>query len=246
MTPKAAASAAVGRKTRSTSNGPDGSNADSGSNQSTSSKAAIFCGNANSAAVGGSALVAIKSPVANQLPQYYVKAVSNSAHPGTWDLYEGFMENGKEHGLGRYTWADSESLLCTWNQGRCREKENREAQRRRQSTRQSTQLKQAEILKNGARMKKKNSACFFCVFCTNPTSADNCECLNCRTSWCSKCEKQWKWAGYRNRRPPCQCIIAKDGLATKSSDHAVQKGVIEEVVSHHFKRRPGIATVNEV
>ena len=194
---------------------------------------------------GSAPPVAMKSPVASQSPQYYVKAVSNSANPATWDLYEGFMENGKEHGLGRYTWADSESLLCTWNQGRCREKENREAQRRRQSTRQSTQLKQAEILKNGARMKKKNSACFFCVFCTNPTSADNCECLNCRTSWCSKCEKQWKWAGYRNRRPPCHCIIAKDGLATKSSDQAVQKGVIEEVVSHHFKRRPGIATVND-
>ena len=71
---------------------------------------------------GSAPPVAMKSPVASQSPQYYVKAVSNSANPATWDLYEGFMENGKEHGLGRYTWADSESLLCTWNQGRCREK----------------------------------------------------------------------------------------------------------------------------
>ena len=234
MAHKATASAAVGRKTRST-------------------KAAISSGNANSAAVGGwlTALVAIKSPVANQSPQYYVKAVLNSAHSATWDLYEGFMEKGKEHGLGRYTWADSECLLGTWDQGSCEEKDSREAERKefRQRTRQGTQEKQAkeaESRKNAPGTKKKDSACKGqCVFCTNPTSTDNFECLHCFTSWCSKCEKQWKWAGYRNRRPPCHCIIARDGLATKSWDQAVQKCVIDRVESHCFKRRSGIATVND-
>ena len=88
MAPKAAASAAVGRESRSASKGPDGSKAVSGGIQSassftgskagfpsSSSKAAISAGNADSAAVGGSAPpVAMKSPVANQSQQYYVKS----------------------------------------------------------------------------------------------------------------------------------------------------------------------------
>jgi hypothetical protein len=108
-----------------------------------------------------------------------VKAVSNSANPGTWDLHEGFMDKGKEHGLGRYTWADSECLICTWDQWSCDEKDSRESERKefRQRTRQGTQEKQAkeaESLKNAPDTKKKDSACKGqCVFCTNPTSTKN-------------------------------------------------------------------------
>ena len=191
----------------------------------------------------------MKSPVANQSPQYYVKAVKNSTKKDNWDLYEGFMVKGKKHGLGRYTWADSECMLCMWNQGSCKEQETREAEKQHvlQRTRRQTQTAQADESRSfNPTPKKKNSACKGqCVFCTNPTSTENCECLHCLTSWCLNCEKQWKWVGFGNRRPPCHCIIATDGLATKSWDQAIQNCVIEEVVSHHFKRRPVIATVND-
>jgi hypothetical protein len=88
----------------------------------------------------------MKSHVANQSPQYYVKAVKNSTKKDNWDLYEGFMVKGKKHGLGRYTWADSECMLCMWNQGSCKEQETREAEKQHvlQRTRRRTQTAQAD------------------------------------------------------------------------------------------------------
>jgi hypothetical protein len=91
MAPKAAASAAVGRETRSASKGPDGSRAVSGGIQSASSftgskagfpsRSSKAAGNANSAAVGGSAPPVAMKPIAAILCESRLK-LCKSRHLG--------------------------------------------------------------------------------------------------------------------------------------------------------------------
>lgn len=48
---------------------------------------------------------------------------------GEEDMFEGFMIDGHRHGESRCTWNDGDVMLCTWQQGVCREHDRKDKEK---------------------------------------------------------------------------------------------------------------------
>ena len=151
--------------------------------------------------------------------KFYVQ-VSNKGE-GTWEMFEGFVKNGKRHGPSRCSWSDGDVLLCKWIEGVCEKYKNHAGTRKKDlgKTRSSTKPSstQTTVSKNTAKTAFAEVK-GICLDCKEMCTDEAFECLNCKAQYCVKCKERWNTEGFKKRRPPCLCIIDSNCMATKTCE----------------------------
>ena len=186
---------------------------------------------------------------------YRIQQCKSSTGTGR-DLFEGFQKNGVRDGDCRYTWNDGDTLLCTWTRGtsRLHADFDRKKQLRESLPQQplgKTRTKTAELPKAArvvtnlrgvmaSHTGKQGKAVFKgqCVHCKEPCTAESTfQCLNCKATYCEKCEETWCASGFRGWRPPCYCVIDSDGTAQLLKDSNFKTWVPKTIRHHLFEGR---------
>ena len=64
-----------------------------------------------------------------------------------------------------------------------------------------------------------------CVKCGNSCEEFDFKCLNCETAYCERCEQKACHEGFKNRRPPCKCLINTKGIAVEIQGTALDLNI---------------------
>ena len=64
-----------------------------------------------------------------------------------------------------------------------------------------------------------------CVKCGNSCDEFDFKCLNCETAYCERCEQKACHEGFKNRRPPCKCLINTKGIAVEIQGTALDLNI---------------------
>lgn len=88
-----------------------------------------------------------------------------------------------------------------------------------------------------------------CVKCGNSCEEFDFKCLNCETAYCERCEQKACHEGFKNRRPPCKCLINTKGIAVEIQGTALDLNIWKpsSVLQHYQQgRRASSAKIQDL